>query len=66
MSIGETGGFRVKPYLIPLRPAEFVVSDLFASSNWFEEGDDVTFSVKVACICNRDGSYTVEFRSMGR
>jgi len=61
---GLTGSFVLKPYLIPLRPAEFVVSDLFASPE-VEEGEDVTFSVKVTNIGETEGSYTVEFKVDG-
>ena len=45
--------------MIPLRPAKFVVSDLFASSDEVEEGEYVTFSVKVTNIGETEGSYTM-------
>jgi hypothetical protein len=50
----------VKPFLIPLRPAKLVASDLFASSDEvFEEGEYVNFNVKVTNIGETEGSYTM-------
>jgi hypothetical protein len=58
---GLNGSFVV---LMTLKPAEFVVSDLFASPE-VEEGEKVTFSVKVTNIGESEGTYTVEFKVDG-
>lgn len=63
--IGMTGSFIVKPTLIPLKPAEFVVSDLTITPEAFElgEGHDIyTFkvTVDVTNIGEREGTHTVD------
>ncbi len=46
--------------MIPLRPAKFVVSDLYASSGEvFEEGRYVNFNVKATNIGETERSYTM-------
>ena len=63
---GMTGSFVVKPPLIPVEPAEFVVSELEVQPAEVEEGEDVTFSVHVENIGETEGSYIVEFRVDGK
>jgi archaellum component FlaF (FlaF/FlaG flagellin family) len=58
---GLAGSFVV---LMTLKPAEFVVSDLFASPE-VEEGEKVTFSVNVTNIGETEGTYTYEFKVDG-
>ena len=63
--IGMTGNFTVKPALIPLKPAEFVLSELEASPVELEEGEDVSFDVDVLNIGEMAGTYTIEFKVDG-
>ncbi len=62
---GLTGSFVVSQLLIPLSPAEFVVSNLFASPDEVEEGEDITISITVTNIGETEGTYTVEFNIDG-
>ena len=59
---GLTTSFTV---VTPPSPAEFVVSDLFASPDEVEEGEPVTISVRVTNIGETEGNYTVEFKVDG-
>ena len=62
---GLTGSFVVKPYLIPLRPAEFEVSDLILSPSEPEPGGTVIVSAKITNIGETEGSYTLELKFDG-
>ena len=62
---GMAGNFVVNPPLIPVEPAEFVVSELEVQPDEVEVGEDVTFTVLVTNIGETEGSYIVEFRVDG-
>jgi subtilase family serine protease len=59
---GLTGGFEVKPYVKPLKPAELVVSNLALIPSEVESGGTVVISAMVANVGEMEGSYTVELR----
>ena len=61
---GLTGIFTVGTWP-PLKPAEFVVSELGVSPAEVEVGEDVIFGVLVTNIGETEGSYTVEFKVDG-
>jgi len=61
---GLTGIFTVGTWP-PLKPAEFVVSELGVSPAEVEVGEDVIFCVLVTNIGETEGSYTVEFKVDG-
>jgi len=62
---GLTGSFVVKPYLRPLKPAEFVLSGLEVTPVEVEEGLKVTVAFEVSNVGEVKGSYTVELKVDG-
>jgi hypothetical protein len=59
---GMTGSFVV---VRPPLPANFVVLDLYASPDEVEEGENVTFGVRIINDGDTEGTYTVEFKVDG-
>ncbi len=62
---GLTGSFVVKPYLRPLKPAEFEVSDLVLTPSEAQPGATITVSAKIANIGEMEGNYTLELKLDG-
>ena len=62
---GLTGSLLVKPYLRPLKPAEFEVSDLILSPSEVEPQKTVAVLAKVTNVGETEGSYTVELKVDG-
>jgi len=62
---GLTGSFTVNPVPIPLKPAEFKVSDLVVSPGEVVEGEQVTVTVKVTNTGEEEGTHTVNLKIDG-